>query len=102
MSVYTYAQGKAIEYGLAYGSPDASTYSLAFLAVTEQLVEDSRGSEAAKESPKNADHIAVVGVCLQGLLGGLLASLQKPPKNLPRSLRFRALKTVRGQNWWAA
>ena len=31
-----------------------------------------------------------------------LASLQKLPKNLPRSLRFRALKTVRDQNWWAA
>jgi hypothetical protein len=31
-----------------------------------------------------------------------LTSLQKLPKNLPRSLGFRALKTVRGQNWWAA
>src|SRR6266566_2399699 len=30
-----------------------------------------RGSEAAKEILKNADHIAVVGVCLQGLLGGI-------------------------------
>jgi hypothetical protein len=31
-----------------------------------------------------------------------LASLQKLPKNLPPSLRFRAVKTVRDQNWWAA
>jgi hypothetical protein len=31
-----------------------------------------------------------------------LASLQKLSKTLPRSLRFRTLKTVRDQNWWAA
>ena len=31
-----------------------------------------------------------------------LACLQELPKNLPRSLRFRAVKTVRGQNWWVA
>jgi hypothetical protein len=30
-----------------------------------------------------------------------VADLQKLPKNLPRSLRFRVLKTVRDQNWWA-
>ena len=42
MTAFTYAQGKAIEHGLAYGTPDAATYSLAFLAVTEQLVEDSK------------------------------------------------------------
>lgn len=42
VTVLTYAQGKAIEHGLAYGTLEASTYSLAFLAVTEQLVEDSK------------------------------------------------------------